>query len=120
VITYGDILTFRNRFFALGFLLLSLACYAHSQALQGDWQGTLSAPNGNLPTVFHLGAGGSGTIESTAQHFTAPLQYSSKGSQVTITVPSINGTYAATVNGNQMTGTWTQNGQGLPLTVTKH
>ena len=92
---------------------------AHSQALQGDWQGTLSAPNGNLPTVFHLGAGGNGTLESTSQHFTAQLRYSSDGSQITITVPSINGTCAATVNGNQMSGTWTQNGQSLPLTVTK-
>jgi hypothetical protein len=116
---FRDILAFRNRASALGFLLLTLAGIAHSQTLQGDWQGTLSAPNGNLPLVFHLGSLGSGTVDSPAQQFSAPLQYSVSGNKVTITVPSVSGTYAATVNGNQMSGTWTQNGQNAPLTLTK-
>src|ERR1700733_6969560 len=99
---FRDILAFRNRPGALGFLLLMLACSAHSQTLQGDWKGTLSTPGGDMPCVFHLDAGGSGTL--TAQS-TVPLQYSSYGSQIKITVPSISGSYAATVNGNEMKGT---------------
>src|SRR5580700_6984543 len=116
---FRDIVVFRNRASALGVLLLTLVCSAHSQTLQGDWQGTLAAPNGSLPLVFHLGSQGSGTVDSPAQQFSAPLQYSTTGNQVTITVPSVNGTYAATVNGSRMNGTWTQNGQNTPLTLTK-
>jgi hypothetical protein len=117
VIFFRDVLEFRNRASALGFLLLTLGCSALSQTLQGDWKGTLSAPSGNIPCVFHLDAAGGGTL--TAQNSTVPLHYSANGSQITITVSSINGSYAATVTGNQMNGTWTQSGQGVPLTVTR-
>ena len=117
MIFFRDVLEFRNRASALGFLLLTLACSAHSQTLQGDWKGTLSAPNGNIPCTFHLDASGGGTL--TAQNSTVPLQYSANGSQITITVSSINGSYAATVNGNQMNGTWTQSGQSVPLAIAR-
>jgi hypothetical protein len=117
VYLFGDILVFRNRAAVLGLLVLTLVCGAHSQTLQGDWQGTLSAPNGEIPCVFHLDAGGGGTL--TAQGNNVPLHYTANGSQITITVSQINGSYGATVNGNQMNGTWKQNGQSAPLTLTK-
>jgi hypothetical protein len=85
---------------------------------EGDWQGTLVAPNGRLPVVFHLGVDGSGTIDIPAQRFNAALEYSLDGSRVTIIVSSINMTYAATINGNRMAGTWSQNGQQVPLKTT--
>jgi hypothetical protein len=115
-----NIRVFRNRASAFGFSLLFLACGVHSQTLQGDWRGTLSSPPSvNLPLVFHLDAAGAGTVESSAQRFTAPLQYSVNGNKITITVPSISASYAATVNGNQMSGTWSQNGGTMPLALTK-
>jgi hypothetical protein len=86
---------------------------------EGDWQGTLVARNGNLPLIFHLSAGGSGTVDSPAQRFSAPLQYTANGNQVTIRVASINATFGAIVNGNQMSGTWSQDGRNATLTVTK-
>jgi len=57
---FRDILAFRNSAAVLGFLLLTLVCCAHSQTVQGDWQGTLTAPNGEIPCVFHLGTGAGG------------------------------------------------------------
>jgi len=117
VILFRDILVFRNRAAALGVLLLTLVCGAHSQTVQGDWQGTLSAPNGEIPCVFHLDTGGGGTL--TTQGNTVPLHYSVNGNQITIAVQQISGSYAGTVNGNQMSGTWTQNGGSVPLTLTK-
>ncbi len=93
---------------------------AHAQALSGAWTGSLSTPQGPLPLEFDLNAGGGGTIKSPSQNnFTTPLQYSSNGNQLTIQVPSVNGTFRGTVSGNQASGTWTQNGATLPLTLSK-
>jgi hypothetical protein len=90
-------------------------------ALLGDWQGTLHAPIGDLPAVLHLVAGGGGTVNVASKHFTAPLKYIADGNQVTITVPAINGTCIAILNGdlNQMNGTWRQNGGSMPFILTK-
>jgi len=92
---------------------------AHSQDLSGAWKGNLSTPQGTLPLEFDLNAGGGGTAKSPSQNFTSRLEYSSSGSQLTIRVPSVNGTFSGTVSGNQATGTWTQNGMSLPLTLSK-
>jgi hypothetical protein len=87
--------------------------------LQGDWQGTLQGPN--LPIVFHLGGAGSGTADSPSQSANGmPLSYSVNGNAITITIPSVSATYRATVNGSQMSGTFSQNGQNLPLTMNKN
>jgi hypothetical protein len=96
--------------------LLCMSCFAISQSVQGDWSGTL---NGNLPLVFHLDGSGGGTVDSPTQNFTGQLQYSTTGNQITITVAQVGGTYAGTVNGNQMNGTWSQNGQKASLALTK-
>jgi hypothetical protein len=37
-------------------LLLQVIVAAHSQSLQGTWQGTLSGPGGSLPLIFDLNA----------------------------------------------------------------
>ncbi len=100
-------------------LLQVVAPSAYSQGLLGTWKGDLSTLQGTLPLEFDLTAGGGGTVKSPSQNFTSQLQYSSSGSQLTIRVPSVNGTFNGTVNGNQATGTWTQNGMSLPLTLTK-
>ena len=98
------------------FLQISVA---HSQNLTGSWMGTLSTPGGDLPLEFDLGAGGRGTVKSPAQNFTSALQYSSAGNQITIQVPSVNGTFKGTVAGNEARGTWTQNGGTLALSLSK-
>ena len=78
--------------------LLQVVPAAHSQGLSGVWTGSLSTPQGALPLEFDLSAGGGGTAKSPSQNFAAPLEYSSNGSQLTIQVPSVNGTFSGTVN----------------------
>jgi hypothetical protein len=82
------------------------------------WTGSLSTPQGPLPIEFDLSAGENGTVKSPSQQFTAPL-HSSNGGQLTIQVPSINGTFSGTVSGNQASGTWTQNGMTLLMALSK-
>jgi len=86
-----------------------------SSDVTGTWQGTMD----NLPVSFQLVAGGSGTVYSPSQNFSAPVQYTVQGNQITITVAQIKATYTATVSGNQMNGTWQQNGGTSPLSITK-
>lgn len=107
------------RLITLGILVFSFASVATAQSIAGDWKGTLQAPNGNLPLTFHLDANGGGTVDSPAQNFSAPLQYQANGNRLTITVPSVNGAYAGTINGDQADGNWTQNGGSLPLALIK-
>jgi hypothetical protein len=116
---YAPVFRPLSQAFSLICLLVSLACLAQSQSLQGDWNGTLSVPNGSLPLVFHLQGGGNGTVDSPRQNFTGQLHYSVSGNQITITVPQVGGRYSATVNGDQMTGSWSQNGANLNLTLAK-
>ena len=88
-------------------------------ALVGDWQGMLYIPNGNLPVIFHIGSDGSGSVDSPSQNFTASLQYSRNANIITLIIPSINSTFAATLNGNEISGAWLQNGRSTPLIVFK-
>jgi hypothetical protein len=47
------------------------------------------------------------------------LQYSVHGNSITIAIPSVGANYSATVNGPQMSGTFSQSGSNLPLNLTK-
>ena len=89
-----------------------------SPDVQGDWRGNLTMGAIVLPIVLHLGPAGAGTADSPKQKALGmPLQYSVSGSQASITGPSVGGTYVATVNGTQMTGTYSQRGLNFPLTL---
>jgi hypothetical protein len=84
---------------------------------QGDWRGTLVV---SIPLVFHLNAEGGGTNDSPQQNsFNIPNQYTVSGNSITITIPSLSVTYTASLAGNKMTGTFIQNGQSIPLELTK-
>jgi hypothetical protein len=94
---------------------------APANGIQGNWQGTLATPGGSFPLVFHLGNGGSGTTDDIAHSVNGiPLQYAISGNQINISIPSVGATYTATVNGNQMSGIFSQGGGSLQLTLTKH
>jgi len=91
---------------------------APSNGIQGDWRGTLQ--QWNLLVVLHLNAGGVGTADSPRQNaFGMPLQYTVTGNRLHLAIPSVGAIYYATVNGSQISGTFAQNGQNLPLMVTK-
>jgi len=89
-----------------------------SSGVQGDWLGTLQ--QWNLAITMHLAAGGTGTADGPSQNaFGMPLQYSVSGNKVNLSIPSVGATFSATVSGSQMNGTFSQNGQNVPLTLTK-
>ncbi|HEX4136395.1 MAG TPA: hypothetical protein VHY84_17405 [Bryobacteraceae bacterium] len=90
-----------------------------SISVQGEWKGTLVLPKSQQPIVYHLGPGGTGTLDQPRAFLLGiPLQYSVTGGQISIVFPTAAATYTATVEGNQMSGTVSQNGSNYPLTVT--
>jgi len=90
-------------------LYLPFQNVAFSQdAMRGAWQGTLSGPGYAVPFTFELDGVGGGTFRSPTQNFTGGLQYSVDGIQVTIHMPSIHAKIEAKLNGEEMTGTWSQ------------
>jgi hypothetical protein len=91
---------------------------AGSNAVDDEWLGTLSMSQGNLEVEFRLAAGGVGVVDSPSQNvFGMPLHYTLTGNHINISIPSVRASYAATVNGNHMSGTLSQNGVNFPLTL---
>jgi hypothetical protein len=87
--------------------------------VEGNWRGILSGAAGHLTLVFHFGSNGEGTVDSVSQGaFGIPMQYSLKGNNVTLSMPSLGAVYTADVAGNRMSGTFSQNGN-LPLTLAR-
>jgi hypothetical protein len=100
-------------------LLLQVIVAAHSQTLQGTWQGTLSGPGGSLPLIFDLNADGGGTFKSPMQNLQETVNYTSSGNTVTIKISVINASYHGSLNGAQLSGTWSQMLVRLPLRLDK-
>ena len=102
------------------------ACAAHSQAIVGDWQGTLDTGQAQLHLALHITQDGSdgykATLDSIDQGANGiPVSsISLKGSKLNLTVDAVNGTYEGDVNAasTEITGTWSQ-GRSLPLKFTR-
>jgi uncharacterized protein (TIGR03435 family) len=113
-------------------LMLWIAAFAafslgslQAQDLSGTWQGALKLPNGqqlrivlkitktntNLTGMFYsIDQPGAGIA-------TGPI--TAQGVNVKIPVPAIGGTYEGKVEGDTITGTWTQGPGPAPLNLTK-
>jgi len=97
--------------------------------LAGTWNGTLQAngPQGpvSLPVVLRFetnkNADMVGFMDSPNQKAIglAISEASLADGKLAIKVPAVGGAYNATVNGNSMTGQWTQGPGSLPLTLTR-
>ncbi len=88
------------------------------QGIEGDWQGTLEGPN--LPVVLHVLQGGDSTIDSPSEQGYGYLtKVSVNGSAVNFTVPSLGVIFKGSWHGSIISGTFYQNGQGLPLKLTR-
>jgi hypothetical protein len=88
------------------------------KTVTGTWKGTL--PKADLPLVFRFGADGNGTVDSTKQNFHTAAQIKLNGSDVTISVPAVQGTFTGTLEDEKMTGTWSQGtGYSDDLVLTK-
>ena len=107
-------------------LLLVVAVNAGAQALDGDWQGTLSNGPVELRLVLHFGADGQGfkaSLDSPDQGAkgipVASVRFAD--SALAFEVPSIRGSYTGKANADvtTITGTWTQLGMSAPLVLTR-
>ena len=103
-------------------LIVCTAPVAGAKSVAGDWQGTLSTPNGELRLVLHITESGDGslkaTLDSVDQNVNGiPVATATfKDSKLSLDVEAVHGTYEGTLNSDAtaITGTWTQ-GQSLPL-----
>lgn len=103
-------------------LLLLATCFAQSQDVVGDWQGTLKAGTTELRLVLHItkapDSSLKATLDSVDQNANGiPVNsITLKDSKLNLDVSSVHGTYEGKVSADAKTisGTWTQ-GQPLPL-----
>lgn len=110
---------------ALVFLALAAVSLA-AQDVTGNWQGTLAAGAG-LRLVFKISKSDTGAWQATLfslDQQAPPLAASAvtvSGSTVNITIASIGGgfTGSLTGDGNRLTGTFSQAGHSIPLTLTR-
>ena len=97
------------------------------QDITGTWQGKLmvpQAPNGEIRIVFKILKADEGALKATFYMIDRPVPglpaaVASQGSNVTITVPGIGGTYEGKLDADAitLTGKWTAGGMPMPLTL---
>ena len=124
-------------------LLLSLACHktdpnvpapvpepgpaaSAAQAALGDWKGSLALPNGALTIVAHVAQGEGGALSATMDSpdqgsFGIPVSsVVAEGDKLVLDVAAIGGRYEGTfTDGDTISGTWTQGGGSLPLSLSR-
>jgi uncharacterized protein (TIGR03435 family) len=100
------------------------------QTFTGTWQGALKipqAPNGELRTVVKISTTDADklaaqlfSIDQGAQPMSAST-VSTSGSTLKFAIPRIDGSYEGKLgaDGNTITGMWTQQGNALPLNLTR-
>jgi hypothetical protein len=92
------------------------AAWAQS-APSGDWQGELEGTS--LTLVLHINKNGPSSLDSPNQGaYGLKADLISKDSTVDFTVPSIGATFHGVLRGTTIAGTFSQNGNELPLALT--
>ena len=99
---------------------------AVSKELEGDWEGTISVPNGqSRPVIIHFKNLPDQTVEATIESPTQGVQgvplkgVVQKGAVVEFAVLAAGGSYKGTLNkeGTEITGEWTQRSGAAPFTL---
>jgi hypothetical protein len=90
----------------------------------GSWEGTLEGPGLRLVLKISNEAGGAKAMLISLDQGGTEIPVSAidqKGSKLTLTVNMVGGKYEAEINkeGSELSGTWTQGGNGLPLKLKK-
>jgi hypothetical protein len=96
---------------------------AISKELEGKWSGTLDVngtkKNVGLRLVNQPDGTSSGVIISNEGMAFPITLISQKGSSVSLDVKNVGGTYSGTLNGAELSGTWTQGAFNGPLKFTR-
>ena len=92
--------------------------------LEGTWNGALAFDGKHERLVLKMANQPDGTAAGTmldldGSNVEIPIAMSQKGTHVTIEVAVVNGSFAAVLSGDELTGTWTQGALTLPLTFTR-
>ena len=95
-------------------LLVMLVCRANAQ--EGTWSGELDVMGTKLPLIFNFSINGC-TIDSPSQGVKGiPAEKTAKeDGTIMVTMAMIHATFEGKVEGDEMKGTFTQNGLVLPL-----
>ena len=91
---------------------------ASISAQTGTWSGLLKIQNSSLLLVFNLTEGTEATMDVPDQNASdIGATVAREGFSLKITVPAINAVFDGMWTGKLITGTFTQNGMGFPLTL---
>ena len=99
---------------------------AVSKELEGDWEGTISDPDGqSRPVIIHFKNQPDHTVEGTIESPSQGVQgvplkgVAQKGAVVEFEVLAVGGRYKGTLNkeGTEIAGEWTQRQAAAPLTL---
>ena len=90
----------------------------------GSWEGTLEGPGLRLVLKISNDPGGAKAVLISLDQGGTEIPVTAidqKESKLTLTVNMVGGTYEAEINkeGSELSGTWTQGGNGLPLKLKK-
>jgi len=108
-------------------LALLMEGVAHGQSIAGNWQGTLQAGPQSLRLVFVVSSADTGGLKATMYSIDQTPQgipvssITQLGTTVRMTISGINVTFDGTLSadGNTITGTFTQSGTPLSVTLAK-
>jgi hypothetical protein len=97
---------------------------AVSGTLEGRWTGSLDAGGTQIGLILTIANRPDGTASALIAQATQPnaqvdVALKENGKAVALEVPATSGSWTGTLDGDSLTGTWTQPGGSLPLTFTK-
>jgi hypothetical protein len=97
---------------------------AVTKGLEGTWTGTLDVGGTPIALILAIANRPDGTASVLIAQVARPevqvdAALKEDGSAVSFEVPATSGSWAGTFDGNALSGTWTQSGGSLPLTLTR-
>ena len=97
---------------------------AVSATLEGRWTGSLNVGGTQIGLILTIANRPDGTASALIAQATQPdgqvdAALKESGTAVSFEVPATSGSWAGTLDGESLQGTWTQGGGSLPLTFTK-
>ncbi len=105
-------------------LLALVASGASAQDFSGTWSGALSTPNGAVTLVLNITpeaeGGYAATADSPDQGVTGlTATVTASGDEITVAVGAVGARFVGALEGDVLTGTFSQGGGSLPLVLTR-